>query len=92
MADINLTPAVVIWAILAVATLGLALYRKLISASEEDLIHLGPGEERHIPEQVSLAARLKAIDQWGKTLTVITVMVGLAIAAVYLYQAFLIHQ
>jgi len=92
MADINLTPAVVIWVILAIATLGLALYRKLISASEEDLIHLGPGEERQIPKQVALEAKLKAIDHWGKILTVITVVVGLAMAAVYLYQVFLIHK
>jgi uncharacterized membrane protein len=92
MADINLTPAVVIWVILAIATLGLALYRKLISSSEEDLIHLGPGEERHIPEQIALEAKLKAIDRWGKTLTVITVVVGLVMAAVYLYQAFLVHK
>lgn len=92
MADINLTPAVVIWVVLAIATLGLALYRKLISASEEDLIHLGPGEERQIPEQVALAARLKAVDTWGKTLTVITVVIGLVMASVYLYQQFLIHK
>jgi hypothetical protein len=92
MANINLTPAVVIWVVLAIATLGLALYRKLISAREEDLIHLGPGEERAIPEQVALAGRLKAVDRWGKTLTVITVFIGLAIAAVYLYQVFLVHN
>ncbi len=92
MAEINLTPAVVIWIVLAIATLGLALYRKLISASEEDLIHLGPGEERQIPEQVALATKLKTIDRWGKILTVITVVVGLAMAAVYLYQQFLIHK
>jgi hypothetical protein len=92
MAGINLTPAVVIWVILAVVTLGLALYRKLISASEEDLIHLGPGEERHIPEQIALEGRLKAIDRWGKILTVITVVVGLVMAAIYLYQAFLVHK
>lgn len=92
MAEINLTPAVVIWAILAIATLGLALYRKLISAREEDLIHLGPGEERQIPAQVALAERLKTVDRWGKMLTVVTVFVGLVMAAVYLYQAFLIHK
>jgi hypothetical protein len=82
----------VVWVILAIATLGLALYRKLISASEESLVHLGPGEERRIPEQVALAARLKSIDRWGKTVTVITVAIGLVIAAVYLYRAFLIHK
>ena len=92
MAEINLTPAVVVWVILAVATLGLALYRKLISASEEDLIHLGPGEERRIPAQVALADKLKTIDRWGKILTVITVLIGLAMAAAYLYQAFMIHK
>ena len=92
MAEINLTPAVVVWIVLAIATLGLALYRKLISASEEDLIHLGPGEERQIPQQVALEAKLRAIDRWGKTLTVITVAIGLAMAAVYLYQQFLIHK
>jgi hypothetical protein len=88
MADINLTRAVVIWVILAIGTLGLALYRKLISAGEEQLIHLGPGEERQIPTQVALADKLKAVDRWGKILTVITVFIGLLMAAVYLYQAF----
>ncbi len=92
MADINLTPAVVIWVVLAIATLGLALYRKLISASEEDLIHLGPGEEKQIPKQMALEARLRAVDQWGKIMTVVTVAVGLVMAAAYLYQQFLIHQ
>jgi hypothetical protein len=92
MAGINLTPAVVIWVVLAIATLGLALYRKLISAGEENLIHLGPGEERQIPGQVALGAKLVTVDRWGKILTVITVLAGLAIAAVYLTQAFLVHK
>ncbi len=92
MADFNLTPAVVIWAVLAIATLGLALYRKLVSASEEDLVHLGPGEERRIPQQVSLAAKLEGIDRWGKILTIVTVVIGLAMAALYLYEAWLVHK
>jgi len=92
MVDFNLTAPVVIWATLAIVTLGLALYRKLVSASEEDLIHLGPGEERQIPEQVALAAKLNAIDRWGKILTVITIVFGLALAALYLYQAWLVHK
>jgi hypothetical protein len=92
MVGINLTPAVVIWVVLAIATLGLALYRKLISASEEDLIHLGPGEERRIPEQVALAGKLKTVDHFGKSLTVITIAIGLGVAALYLYQALMIHK
>ena len=92
MFSFNLTPVVVIWAILAIATLGLALYRKLVSASEEDLVHLGPGEERQIPGQVALAAKLESVDRWGKILTVITIVIGLAIATLYLYQAWLVHR
>jgi len=92
MSEFNLTSVVLIWAVLAVATLGLALYRKLASANEEDLVHLGPGEERQIPAQVALAAKLEGIDRWGKILTVITMMVGLAMAALYLYQAWLVHK
>ncbi len=92
MFSFNLTPVVVIWAILAIATLGLALYRKLVSASEEDLVHLGPGEERQIPGQVALAAKLESVDRWGKILTVITIVIGLAIAPLYLYQAWLVHR
>jgi hypothetical protein len=92
MSDLNLAPAVVIWAVLAIATLALALYRKLVSAREEDLVHLGPGQERQIPMQVALADKLERIDRWGKILTVITIAIGLAMAAVFLYQAWLIHK
>lgn len=92
MADFNLTPVVVIWAVLAIATLGLALYRKFVSAGEQDLVHLGPGEERQIPGQIALASRLNGVDRWGKILTVVTIAIGLSVATLYLYQAWLIHK
>ena len=82
----NLTPIVVVWAALGVATLGLALYRKFMTTDEQDIVHLGPGEEQQIPKQAELAQKLVAVDRWGKTLTVVTVLVGLALAGVYLYN------
>jgi len=85
----NFTPFVILWAALALAVLGLALYRKLVANREEDLIHLGPGEEKYIPEQVQLAARLEAVDRWGKMLTVIAAAFGLLMAGAYLYEAWL---
>jgi len=36
--------------------------------------------------QVALAHRLASIDRWGKTLTLIVAVYGVALAAVYLYQ------
>jgi hypothetical protein len=73
------------WSVLAVVTLGLAVYRWLMTARERDVLHLGPGEEREIPEQVELAQKLVVIDKWGKILTVVTVLIGLLLAGGYLY-------
>jgi hypothetical protein len=83
----NLTPFVIVWSILALVVLGLALYRKLVANHEDDLIHIGPGEEKMIPQQVQMATKLAAVDRWGKTLTVFAFVFGLVIAATYLYQA-----
>jgi hypothetical protein len=41
---------------------------------------------------VALASKLKMIDRWGKILTITTVVIGLWIAALYLYQAWLVHK
>jgi hypothetical protein len=84
MSGIDLTPAVVIWVVLAIATLALALYRKLVSSGETDLIYLGPRQERHLPEQVALAGKLKTIDHFGKSLTVLTLTIGLIVSLAYL--------
>jgi hypothetical protein len=54
----NLTLYVVAWALLALAVLGLALYRKLATLEEDDLIHLGPGQDKLIPRQVALSGKL----------------------------------
>lgn len=83
----SLVPYIVIWCLLALAVLGLALFRKLASLREDDLIHIGPGEEKMIPKQVALFNRLERVDRWGKTLTVIVVASGLFLAALYLYRA-----
>jgi hypothetical protein len=67
--------------------LGLALYRKLATLREDDLIHLGPGEDKLIPQQVAFSRKLDTVDRWGKALTIITCAAGLLLAAAYLYQA-----
>ena len=84
-----MTAFVIFWAILGVATLALALYRKFVSMSEDDYVHLSAGEERLIPQQVATFKKIGVIDKWGITLTIVTVVLGLALAALYLYQAIL---
>jgi len=47
---------------------------------------LSAGEERLIPQQVATFRKIGAIDRWGVTMTIVTVVLGLALAALYLYQ------
>jgi len=77
---------VIFWTILGVATLALALYRKFVSMREDDYLHLSAGEERLIPQQVATFRKIGAIDRWGVTMMIVTVVLGLALAALYLYQ------
>ena len=82
----TLTPFVILWSLLGLTVLGLAGYRKITMLREEDeLIHLGPGEEGQIPRQMALANKLDSLDSWGKTLTTLTVCSGLLLGAIYLY-------
>jgi hypothetical protein len=82
-----MTTFVIFWAILGVATLALALYRKFVTMREDDYLHLAVGEERLIPQQVATFRRIGVIDKWGIAMTIVTVILGLALAALYLYQA-----
>jgi hypothetical protein len=81
--NINLLPYAISWVTLTLTVLGLVLYRRLVSIHEDDSIHLtgNVGES-----QVALAHKLTLIDHWGKTLTVIVLVYGLALAGVYLYE------
>lgn len=81
-----MTAFVIFWAILGVTTLALALYRKFVSMREDDYVHLSAGEERLIPQQVATFKKIGAIDRWGITMTIVTVVLGLALAALYLYR------
>jgi hypothetical protein len=82
-----MTAFVIFWAILGLATLALALYRKFVSMREDDYLHLSAGEERLIPQQVATFRKIGSIDRWGITLTILTSVLGLALAALYLYRA-----
>lgn len=83
MNNINLLPYAIFWGVLAIAVIVLIFYRKSVTAHEDDSIHL---EGNGPAEQISLGHRVAVIDRWGKSLTVVTVVFGLALAAIYCYQ------
>jgi len=81
--NINLLPLAIFWGVLAIVVVFLIIYRKAVTNREDDSIHL---EGNVATEQVTLAHRLAAIDKWGKTLTIVVAVYGVALAAIYLYQ------
>lgn len=82
----NLMSFVVIWTAMALTVLGLAFYRKFVARREDDLIHLSDGEAKLIPRQFAVAHTLKVVDRWGKTLTILMVVGGLLLEAIFIYQ------
>ena len=78
-------PLIIVWSLLAVVVLGLFFWRQAIARSEDDSLHVMHGT---IASQTTLSQKLDVIDKWGKILTVITVVLGLLIAAAYIYGQF----
>jgi len=83
----NLIPYVVMWAALALVVLAMGLIRNLGAMHEDDNIHVSAGEAGLIPKQVSFFRRIEILERWGKTLTVIVLASGVALAVLYLAQA-----
>jgi len=82
--------AVILWALMATAVIGLAIYRKFVAFyHEDDLIHVGPGEEKLISQQVQTTRALDIIDRWGKILTIATAAFGLVLAGIWIYNAWM---
>jgi hypothetical protein len=83
--NLNLLPLLVVWIVLAVVALALFVWRQTLASHEDDSLHVMHGQ---LTQQTSFAHKLDAIDKWGKILTVIVVVLGLLMAAVYVYGQF----
>jgi len=70
---------------MAAVVLVLAIYRKVVSRNEDDLVHLAEGSDPLIANQRKTEHSLSVIDRAGKILTAATILYGVALAASYLY-------
>jgi len=75
----------ILWVVLALVVLGLFVRRKTIASKEDDNLHVMSGPN---PDQTVIAAKLDVVDKWGKIMTVVTLVLGLVIAAMYVYYYF----
>ena len=82
--------AFIVWSLLATCVIGLALYRKFVAHyREDDLLHVSPGEEKLVSQQIEVAGTLDKVDHLGKILTLITAVSGLILLVIYLYGVYL---
>ncbi len=79
----NLIPFIVLWVLLAVSVAVMVVWRKVIANQEDDSIHVLQGS---VAQQVDVANKLEVIDKWGKILTAVTVIFGLILGAVWIYE------
>ena len=84
----RLSTYVVIWSCLSMVVLALAMVRYIASLHEDNNIHIGNGQASLISKQVAYFSRVEGVERWGKSLTVIALVGGLALAALYLNQVF----
>ena len=82
----SLMPFLVIWIMLASAVLALLGWRRAVSQNEDDSIHVLHADTA-TAQQVATASKLEMIDKWGKLLTIITVVFGLILGSIYVYQS-----
>ncbi|MCX6619740.1 MAG: hypothetical protein NTY38_01405 [Acidobacteria bacterium] len=80
------TPLAISWAVLAVIVLTLAIYRSVLAGKNDQTVHISDLEAPMIAQQVASAGRLEKVDRIGKTLTVIVLLYGLALAGAWIYQ------
>jgi hypothetical protein len=83
--NFNFIPLFVVWAVLAIGVLAMFIWRRAVASNEDDSLHVLHGA---LAPQTAVAQKLDVIDKWGKILTVITVVLGLAIATAYVYGQF----
>lgn len=81
----NMTLLVGIWGAMACVVIALAIYRKVVATNEDDMVHLRDSEAQLVNQQTAVARRLDGIDVWGKRLTILVALLGVAIACYFLY-------
>ncbi len=88
ISNTDLMPYALVWAVLAAIVIALIIYRKMVARAEDDTLHVLDAETKAASSQTTMARKLEKIDRWGKSLTVLAVVYGLAVGAGFVYQSF----
>jgi len=87
---LDLSPFLVLWAIVIVALVVVAFWRRSVAVQEDPALHLGAAHAGTAAEQIALAKKLEQIDKWMKILTVAVIVFGLQLGAAALYKGWVL--
>jgi hypothetical protein len=82
--NVNLLPFSILWMLLSAAVVALIAYRAWVARNEDDSLHVM--EAGLTAQQVLVGHKLEVIDRWGKMLTMVALVSGIALGSVYLIQ------
>ena len=85
-----LRPFLVLWAIVIVALVVVAFWRRTVAVQEDPALHLGAAHAGTAAEQIALAKKLGQIDKWMKLLSLAVIVFGLLLGAAALYKGWVL--
>jgi hypothetical protein len=83
---INLTPWFILWALITSVVVALAFWRLMMGLHHSDALHLGKGEEQALEQEVQATRTMTGIELWGKTLTVVSLILIAGIGMAWFYN------
>jgi len=81
-----ITVLVSVWIALAALAIATWIFGMIASYREDDTVHLAAGEENEIQRQVKNESRMKVIERWRMVLSLSTVVGGMFVLGIYIYQ------
>jgi len=81
--------SIVAWLVLTAVLIALAIYRRILTRGEYDVLHIRESEFPLVPQQAAFARRVDTVDFWGKLLTAVSAGYGFALVAILFYQVWI---
>jgi beta-lactamase regulating signal transducer with metallopeptidase domain len=86
--SLTLTLLMISWGVITAALAVLVIYRGTLSSKEDDQIFIDAAEQHHYQEQVALIAKMSRLTKPIIALAVLSGILLLASAGVWMYQGF----
>ena len=77
------------WGVITVVLVALVVYRGMLSSREDDQIFIDAAEQHHYQEQVAIIERMSRLTKPIIALAVVSGVLLLASAGVWIYQGFM---